>query len=404
MSVWDVLSWIANCQLVLNDVNIIGVVWAVGLTLFGYTRFRAFQQRGFASVGVEDMESTSPIIPFLVSIVFVVWIQSVIDLGVITPIAILFGRWSEMDALLGPLTIWSFCRLYWNVIATIGLLGGFLWQKKLYRLFHFTKQSGGLLIAMVVLCITMTAIFGVWQYNRLTGTLRTTYFWSFYPPIRLLWGLFLMSLLKKPHGQIMSLSVKDYYVAGEHYDWVTDPRCLEKVFHAKREQDTVKFINKYASNSTILDVGCGTGRITRNLQGDVVGLDINAWNIARAKVNAPNATFLLGDCEDMTQIDDASVDLVVCTETLEHLVDPQKTLCEIHRVLKRHGKAIITVPSNLFIWKLRRYLTTTHPHNEPFHRNFSKNEFRTILHNFKVLELKTIVFGLTLLAVLEKAN
>jgi len=26
-------------------------------------------------------------------------------------------------------------------------------------------------------------------------------------------------------------SVKSYYVAGEFYDWVTDPRALERIFH-----------------------------------------------------------------------------------------------------------------------------------------------------------------------------
>ena len=94
--------------------------------------------------------------------------------------------------------------------------------------------------------------------------------------------------------------------------------------------------------------------------------------------------------------------VIFFTETLEHLSDPTKALNEIKRVLKVNGKAVITVPSNLFIWKFRKYLTTTHPHNEPFHHNFSKSELRNLLNNFRILEIHRIVFGLTLLAIVEK--
>jgi ubiquinone/menaquinone biosynthesis C-methylase UbiE len=198
------------------------------------------------------------------------------------------------------------------------------------------------------------------------------------------------------------LNVKDYYVHGEHYDWCHDPRWLEKVFHSKREKDTMKIIHKYNVKSNVLDVGCGTGLITRNLSGNVVGLDINEWNIEHAKVNAPNARFLLGDCENMKEIPSSSVDFVVFTETLEHIPNPEKALDEIRRVLKVGGKAVITVPSKSLIWQFRKYLTTTHPHSEPFHRNFSKVSFMEVLKGFEVLEINKIVYGLTWIVVVRK--
>ena len=198
------------------------------------------------------------------------------------------------------------------------------------------------------------------------------------------------------------LNVKDYYILGENYDWVSDPRWLEKIFHAKREKETVKVINKYSANSSVLDVGCGTGRITRNLQGSVTGLDINEWNIKRAKLNAPNAQFIQGDCEDMPEIASASVDLVVFTETLEHLPNPKKAVAEIKRVLKVGGIAVITVPTQSLVWRFRKYLTTTHPHSEPFHRNISKDGLLELLDDFEVLEVAKIVYGLTWIAVVQK--
>lgn len=200
------------------------------------------------------------------------------------------------------------------------------------------------------------------------------------------------------------LDVKNYYIQGEKYDWVTDPRWLEKIFHSKREKDTMKFINRHSSNSNVLDVGCGTGIITRNLLGNVLGLDINQWNLEHAKVNAPNAKFILGDCENMKDIASSSVDLVVFTETLEHIPNPEKALSEIKRVLKLGGKAVITVPSQSFIWHFRKYLTTTHPHSEPFHRNLSKENLLHLLKDFEILELHKIVYGLTIIAVVRKID
>jgi ubiquinone/menaquinone biosynthesis C-methylase UbiE len=198
------------------------------------------------------------------------------------------------------------------------------------------------------------------------------------------------------------LNVKDYYRKGEYYDWVSDPKWLERVFHRKRERDTVKIIGKYGGNSDVLDVGCGTGLITRNLKGNVKGLDINFWNISRAKANAPNASFYLGDCEDMPEVQSNSMDLVVFTETLEHVPNPEQALGEILRVLKPNGVAVISVPSQSLIWHFRKYLTTTHPHNEPFHRNFSKQAFLEALNGFKLLEFRKITYGLTFVAVVQK--
>lgn len=42
--------------------------------------------------------------------------------------------------------------------------------------------------------------------------------------------------------------------------------------------------------------------------------------------------------------DDKSFDTVVCTEVLEHIPDPLRVLCEMHRVLKPSGYLILTTP------------------------------------------------------------
>ncbi len=78
-------------------------------------------------------------------------------------------------------------------------------------------------------------------------------------------------------------NVKRYYVAGEFYDWVTDPRALEQIFHWGRSTVAKRLIRRLGRSQFALDIGCGTGLITRFIESSqVVGTDINRWNLVRA--------------------------------------------------------------------------------------------------------------------------
>ena len=45
----------------------------------------------------------------------------------------------------------------------------------------------------------------------------------------------------------------------------------------------------------VLDIGCGTGFMTRHLKGEVVGLDQSAAMLEIARARVPEATFVQGD-------------------------------------------------------------------------------------------------------------
>lgn len=49
----------------------------------------------------------------------------------------------------------------------------------------------------------------------------------------------------------------------------------------------------------VLDVGCGTGFVTRHLRGDVVGLDQSAGMLEIARKRVPWAAFVRGDALDL---------------------------------------------------------------------------------------------------------
>ena len=208
--------------------------------------------------------------------------------------------------------------------------------------------------------------------------------------------LYLFKQGLRPPQHHYSTSVKDYY-ANEQYDWITDIRFPEKVFHDLRRSTMAKKALAYIAYSKVLDLGCGTGLITQVLPGEVTGLDISPWKIERARQHCSRATFLVGDIENTSLLlMDNSFDVVVCTDILEHLEAPNNAVVGALRVLRPEGLFIGTVPSKSPIWKLRRFLTTADASGEPFHTYYSKRALQQLLQPFEVIEISYQCLGLEL--------
>ncbi|MDO8487502.1 MAG: class I SAM-dependent methyltransferase [Candidatus Curtissbacteria bacterium] len=196
---------------------------------------------------------------------------------------------------------------------------------------------------------------------------------------------------------------KSYYKDIEDYDWVevTDKlKGLESFFHKLREYWVLRLINKNLRGTVILDAGCGTGLILRHLPHGSYGVDINPRNIKRAKVHAPKAQIVKADIEKLP-FKDNFFSTIVCTEVIEHQPDPNPTIKEFIRVLQKGGVLIGSVPSDSPIWFLR-FLSSTCPRGEPFHKNFKCKELKSLFREFKILHLARSVLGMSYFFVLEK--
>jgi 2-polyprenyl-3-methyl-5-hydroxy-6-metoxy-1,4-benzoquinol methylase len=104
----------------------------------------------------------------------------------------------------------------------------------------------------------------------------------------------------------------------------------------------------------ILDIGCGVGILGSEMKkrGSVVeGVDISAASVDAAKKVIDGAH--VSDIQnEKLPFDDASFDVAVCTEVVEHLLFPENVMSEAHRVLKPGGFVIITTP-NFLVWSNR---------------------------------------------------
>jgi len=179
----------------------------------------------------------------------------------------------------------------------------------------------------------------------------------------------------------LSTKVKEYYIKVERYDWVAAADRIvgiESFFHRQRERVFWRLIRKYSRGTVVLDVGCGTGLLLRHMNDAAIGLDINPWSVAKAKERTQKQV-VRADAEALP-FQDSVLDIVVCTETLEHLPNPVGALKEMNRVLKKNGKIIGSVPHPHIGWKLR-FLSSTHPHDEPFHNNYTRSQVQTMLHS-----------------------
>lgn len=121
---------------------------------------------------------------------------------------------------------------------------------------------------------------------------------------------------------------------------------------------TVDFQKLSVGSSTILDIGCGSGRHTAAAydldKGLVVGADTNRGDLeaARSKLQWHEAFHHhKQSCWSLTGADitnlpfkDESTDLVICSEVLEHIPDHNRAIAECVRVLKPGKHLVVSVP------------------------------------------------------------
>ncbi len=111
-------------------------------------------------------------------------------------------------------------------------------------------------------------------------------------------------------------------------------------------QPRFEFCDRYISDwqdLRVLDVGCGGGYTCEFLaakQAIVSGIDQSSNCITSAKNHAQSQglsiDYQCGVAENMPY-PDASFDVVICVDVLEHVADLQNTISEIYRILKPRG-------------------------------------------------------------------
>lgn len=109
----------------------------------------------------------------------------------------------------------------------------------------------------------------------------------------------------------------------------------------------VRFVRGLGSAQRALDLGCGDGRLTGEIDaGELVAADVSEVALARAGRRVPEARLVRLVPDEPLPLEGGEFDLVLCAETLEHVRDVQLLLSEIRRVLRPGGRLAVTTPAH----------------------------------------------------------
>jgi O-antigen biosynthesis protein len=108
-----------------------------------------------------------------------------------------------------------------------------------------------------------------------------------------------------------------------------------------------RFVRGLPPAGEALDLGCGDGRLGAYLRTKrLTAADVSAVALERAGARLPAARLVMLVPDAPLPLGDASFDLVLCAETIEHVRDIQRLLSEARRVLRPHGTLALTTPAH----------------------------------------------------------
>lgn len=116
-----------------------------------------------------------------------------------------------------------------------------------------------------------------------------------------------------------------------------------------------QLIAKYKGTGSplrIIDIGCGAGLLTKELEvyGPTIGIDPSEQAVTFTQSRGLS-NVRLGSAE-ATGCAASEFDVVVCLDVLEHLREDEQGIQEVQRILKPGGVGIIFVPAFKFLWSV----------------------------------------------------
>ncbi len=132
---------------------------------------------------------------------------------------------------------------------------------------------------------------------------------------------------------------RDY--ASGHWDLLFSPEELP------RNQALLDLILSYSPHPSVLDIGCGSGRLAQLLAPHApvryLGLDLSVEGLRRARrPGLPHCSFVAGDFETWRPAPDERFDLVVFNESIGYARDPRATLAAFAPHVRPSGAMLVS--------------------------------------------------------------
>jgi SAM-dependent methyltransferase len=153
-----------------------------------------------------------------------------------------------------------------------------------------------------------------------------------------------------------------------------------------------QFASRYVKDRRVADCACGVGEGTA-MFADAGALSVEAFDVspdavvaARSRCASKPTVTVREASGTSLPLDDSTIDVFVCLETIEHVVEDRKLVDEIARVVADDGIVICSTPNRTVTMPGRSL--DDDPWN-PFHvREYSHAEFADLLgHRFASVEM-----------------
>ncbi len=165
-----------------------------------------------------------------------------------------------------------------------------------------------------------------------------------------------------------------------------DTEHWENLTLSKYEQEKIEIIRQIipADVNSIADIGCGNGIITNQLidNWSVIGVDRSWAALQFVKSNKLQAEI------NNTPFKTNSIDLILCSEVLEHLPEPVlvQSIAELKKIARKY--LLITVPNNELLSKnFIKCPECSFIYNASYHlHSFAKKNIFSLFPEYSVIE------------------
>lgn len=174
---------------------------------------------------------------------------------------------------------------------------------------------------------------------------------------------------------------------------------LVRFIEQQRVKTVLKFLDIKESDK-VIEIGCEAGYLLKHLliAKEVMGLDIakNALEDAKKNTKSDKVKFICADASNIP-FANAYFDKVICSQTLEHLDNPDRVVKEVSRIVKPGGIVVISVPNERVLIILKKIFVkiglfnllfpNLEPRSSSWHiQNFNKRDICKILNKYFIIQ------------------